>query len=62
MPVCRAALAIGLGLAVGAVFIPIIEEPSVWTPLWVFTGLGVALATASRAMPPAETEVVAAAA
>ena len=56
MPVGRAALAIGLGLAVGAVFIPIIEEPSVWTPLWVFTGLAVALAAASRAMPVAGIE------
>jgi len=52
-PLSRAALAIGLGLAVGAVFIPIIEEPAVWTPLWVVTGLAVALAAGARAMPPA---------
>ena len=56
MPVCRAALAIGLGLAAGAVFIPIIEEPSVWTPLWVFAALAVALATASPGIAPPDLD------
>jgi hypothetical protein len=41
-PVARAAIGFGLGLAVGALFIPIIEDPAVFIPLWAFAGLGVA--------------------
>jgi hypothetical protein len=43
-PISRLALALGFGLGAGAVFIPIIEEPTVWTPLWAFAGLAVGLA------------------
>jgi hypothetical protein len=41
-PLSRAVLAMGIGLGAGAVFIPIIDEPTVWTPLWALAGLAVA--------------------
>jgi hypothetical protein len=33
-----------LGLAVGAVFIPVLDEPSVAVPLWSLAGLAMAAA------------------
>ena len=41
-PVAQAAIAVGVGLAVGALFIPIIDEPTVATPLWTIAALGIA--------------------
>ncbi len=41
-PWSRVALAIGLGLCVGALFIPIIDDPSVATPLCAIAGLALA--------------------
>jgi O-Antigen ligase len=46
-PLSRAALGIGFGLGVGAVFIPVIEDPSVFTPLWAFCGMALALGAAA---------------
>lgn len=43
-PLSRAAIAMGVGLGAGALFIPIIDEPTVFTPLWAFSGLAVAAA------------------
>jgi hypothetical protein len=43
-PLSRAVLGFGLGLATGALFIPIIEDPAVFTPLWGFAGLALAAA------------------
>ena len=51
-PISRAAIAMGLGLAAGAMFIPIIDEPTVFIPLWAFSGL--ALATANVRVPAVE--------
>jgi hypothetical protein len=41
-PLSRAVLAMGIGLGAGAIFIPIIDEPTVWTPLWTLAALAVA--------------------
>jgi hypothetical protein len=46
-PISRVAFGIAFGLGVGAIFIPVIEDPSVFTPLWAITGL--ALATGAAA-------------
>jgi len=48
-PLSRAAIAMGVGLGAGALFIPIIDEPTVFTPLWTFCAL--ALAAASERVP-----------
>ncbi len=40
LPMARAALAAALGLAAGAVFIPVLDEPAVAIPLWGLIGLG----------------------
>ena len=37
-----AAISIGAGLAVGAFFIPVIDEPAVAIPLWTVVGLAIA--------------------
>jgi hypothetical protein len=47
-PVSRGAIAIGLGLGAGALFIPVLDEPTIFTPLWALTGLAVATAAARR--------------
>jgi len=49
-PVARAALGFGLGLGAGALFIPIIEDPAVFVPLWAFSGLACAV-SATRPLP-----------
>jgi hypothetical protein len=41
----------GFGLGAGALFIPIIEEPTVWMPLWVFTALALASSPTSGWRP-----------
>ena len=41
-PISRGVIALGLGLGAGALFIPIIDEPTVFTPLWAFGGLALA--------------------
>ena len=41
-PISRGVIAMGLGLGAGALFIPIIDEPTVFTPLWAFGGLALA--------------------
>ena len=43
-PMSSAMLGVCLGLGVGAMFIPIIEDPSVFTPLWALSGLAIASA------------------
>jgi hypothetical protein len=48
-PLSRVALGIAFGLGTGAVFIPVIEDPSVFTPLWAIVGLALALGAASVA-------------
>jgi hypothetical protein len=44
VPWSRAAIAIGAGLAVGALGIPVIDEPAVAVPLWSVLALGLLLA------------------
>jgi hypothetical protein len=44
VPWSRAAIAIGAGLAIGALGIPVIDEPAVSIPLWSVIGLGLLLA------------------
>ena len=39
-----AMLGICLGLGVGAVFIPVVEDPAVFTPLWAFSAIAIATA------------------
>jgi hypothetical protein len=46
-PISRVALGIAVGLGAGAVFIPVIEDPTVFTPLWALTGIALALAAAA---------------
>ncbi|HTI29787.1 MAG TPA: O-antigen ligase family protein [Methylomirabilota bacterium] len=41
-PISRAAFGIAFGLGVGAIFIPVIEDPTVSTPLWAIIGLALA--------------------
>ena len=41
-PISRVAFGIAFGLGVGAVFIPVLEDPTVFTPLWAITGLALA--------------------
>ena len=48
VPWSQAAVAIGLGLAIGAVGIPVIDEPAVAIPLWSILGLGLLLAERDR--------------
>ncbi len=52
-----AAVAIGAGLAAGAVFIPIIDDPAVAIPLWSILGYAIAVEAANRTdhRPPAST-------
>jgi hypothetical protein len=40
------AFGLAFGLGVGAVFIPVIEDPTVFTPLWAITGMALAAAAA----------------
>jgi O-antigen ligase len=47
-PISRVAFGIAFGLGVGAVFIPVLEDPTVFTPLWAITGLALALAMIAR--------------
>lgn len=49
VPWSRAAIAIGAGLAVGALAIPVIDEPAVALPLWSVIGLGLVLAERAAA-------------
>ncbi len=51
IPLVRAALAIGAGLAVGAFGIPVIDEPAVALPLWSVLGLGLLLSEQDRQRP-----------
>ncbi len=44
VPVARAALAAAAGLAVGAIFIPVLDEPTVAIPMWALIGLGLGVA------------------
>ena len=48
-PLARSAFSIAAGLAIGAIFIPVIDEPAVAIPLWSVIGLALAQATAPRA-------------
>lgn len=48
VPWSRAAIAIGAGLAVGALAIPVVDEPAVALPLWSVLGLGLLLAERER--------------
>jgi hypothetical protein len=43
-PLSLLVIALGVGLGAGALFIPIIEEPTVYIPLWAFAGLALAVA------------------
>lgn len=52
IPVARAALAASVGLAAGAVFIPVLDEPAVAIPLWALIGLGLGSSLASTARTP----------
>lgn len=52
-PLSLLVIALGIGLGVGALFIPIIEEPTVYTPLWAFAGMALAVA-AGRSVASAE--------
>jgi hypothetical protein len=47
-PLSRAVIAMAVGLGAAAMFIPVIEEPTVFTPLWAFAGLAVAAAASRR--------------
>jgi hypothetical protein len=62
IPVARAALAAAVGLAAGAVFIPVLDEPAVAIPLWALIGLGLG-ATVATGIPanPGSTEATGAA-
>jgi hypothetical protein len=51
VPWSRAAIAIGAGLAIGALGIPVIDEPAVSIPLWSVLGLGLLLAERERRDP-----------
>ncbi len=56
IPEARAALAAAAGLAVGALFIPVIDEPAVAIPLWALIGLGLgSTATATTAAAASES-------
>jgi hypothetical protein len=56
-PWARAGIAVGAGLAAGALFIPIIEDPTVATPLWAIAALGIALGAPALAGRAADPEV-----
>ena len=43
-PWARAAAAAGVGLGTAALFIPIVDDPSVAVPLWALAGIGLAIA------------------
>ncbi len=51
----RVALGIGFGLGAGAVVIPVIEDPSVYTPLWAIAGMALALGAAGHAASRSES-------
>jgi hypothetical protein len=56
-PWARAAMGAAAGLGTGALFIPIVEDPSVAVPLFAVTGLALALARArSVARQPQSVE------
>jgi hypothetical protein len=44
-PIAKVAIAVCGGLALGALFIPVIDEPSVAIPLWAIVGIGLSVAT-----------------
>jgi hypothetical protein len=46
-PLARFVIAAGVGLGAGAFFIPVIEEPTIYTPLWAFAGMALALGAAA---------------
>jgi hypothetical protein len=46
IPISRVAFGLAFGLGVGAVFIPVIEDPTVFTPLWAIAGMALAAAAA----------------
>lgn len=48
-PISRVAFGIAFGLGVGAVFIPVLEDPTVFTPLWAISGLALASGAAIAA-------------
>jgi hypothetical protein len=47
MPWARLALAVWLGLGLGAMFIPIVDEPDVALPMWSIGAIALALIAAS---------------
>ena len=55
-PVSRTVIGIVLGLGAGAVFIPIIEDPAIYTPLWALAGMALAVAAAGFPARPAPTD------
>jgi len=57
-PFALACLGVGTGLGIGALFIPIIEDPTVWTPLWVLAALGIAMPMLGRSGHPTEEGLV----
>jgi hypothetical protein len=57
-PLPRAVLAGILGLAVGAVFIPVLDEPSVAVPLWSLAGLAMASALPGGSSGTAAVEAI----
>lgn len=48
-PISRVAFGIAFGLGVGALFIPVLEDPTVFTPLWAISGLALASGAAIAA-------------
>jgi O-antigen ligase len=51
-PMARAALAVMVGLAVGALFIPVIDEPAIAVPMWTLIAFG--LLASERAGTPGD--------
>jgi hypothetical protein len=41
-PISRVVFGIAFGLGVGAIFIPVLEDPTIFTPLWALTGMALA--------------------
>jgi len=51
-PISRVAFGIAFGLGAGAVFIPVLEDPTVFTPLWAISGLALASGAAIAVARP----------